>query len=208
MIIINKNDTSYFITNSEHPNEDWTKTVDNPDGEAAFICDDNSELAQKIIKWFPKVIIEADENKNIISVSKDETVTEEDIQAAISVKKKEISEACNITITGGIEINGEHYSLTIEDQANIIAWMAVTQHGQSVPYHSDGNPCRIYSAEEFTSLANAVVQFKTIQTTYCNLLMRQVEEMSDIDEINAVEYGKTQLNERYTAIMESIVSTG
>ena len=87
--------------------------------------------------------------------------------------------------------------------------MAVAQTGKAVPYHQDGQPCRIYAAEEFMEVANAAVAFKTAQTTYCNLLMRQVEAMTDTDEVKAVQYGITQLEgeyaEQYQIIMDSLV---
>ena len=127
----------------------------------------------------------------------------------IRQKKSELSAECEKTIIAGVDVGDAHYSLTIEDQANILAWMAVAQTGKSVPYHSDGKPCVIYTAEEFLEVANAAVAFKTAQTTYCNLLMRQVEAMTNIDEVKAVEYGITQLDgeyaEQYKIIMASLV---
>ena len=61
-------------------------------------------------------------------------------------------------------------------------------------------------------VANAAVAFKTDQTTYCNLLMRQVETMTDVDEVKAVKYGVTQLEgeyaEQYQVIMASLVGDG
>ena len=198
-----------FITNSEYPNEDWT-------GNADYVIDDNSELAVKILQYFPNykiitsVIKEVDENgeeieKNVVI----DVIKEEDISEVKTNKKKELSAECEKTIVAGVDVGDAHYSLMIEDQANILAWMAVAQTGKSVPYHSDGNPCVIYTAEEFLEVANAAVAFKTAQTTYCNLLMRQVETMTDIDEVKAVEYGITQLEgeyaEQYQIIMASLV---
>ena len=67
-----------------------------------------------------------------------------------------------------------------------------------------------YSPDEFNKIVNAVTAHKTLQTTYCNLLMRQVEEMSDVEEIKAVEYGKTEVigkfKERYDEIAQHFVT--
>ena len=61
-------------------------------------------------------------------------------------------------------------------------------------------------------VANAAVAFKTAQTTYCNLLMRQVEAMTDVNEVKSVKYGVTQLEgeyaEQYKIIMASLVGDG
>ena len=148
------------------------------------------------------------DNGNVIERSEDE-INSDAFPDIISQKKSELSAECEKVIVAGIDVGDAHYSLTIEDQANILAWMAVAQTGKAVPYHQDGQPCRIYTAEEFMKVANAAVTFKTAQTTYCNLLMRQVEAMTDVDEVKAVEYGITQLEgeyaEQYQIIMASLV---
>lgn len=187
-----------YITRSDAPDVDFI-------GNADYIIPDGSELAKKILLLYPNFEIITDDGGNIVDVVKiDETV-----KNAISQKKSELSAKCEKTILYGVDVGDAHYSLTLEDQANILAWMAVAQTGKSVPYHCDGQPCRIYSAEEFMEVANAAVAFKTAQTTYCNLLMRQVEAMTNVDEVKAVEYGITQLEgeyaEQYQVIMASLV---
>lgn len=187
-----------YITRSDAPDVDFI-------GNADYIIPDGSELAEKILRLYPNFEIITDDGGNIVDVVKiDETV-----KNAISQKKSELSAKCEKTILYGVDVGDAHYSLTLEDQANILAWMAVAQTGKSVPYHCDGQSCRIYSAEEFMEVANAAVAFKTAQTTYCNLLMRQVEAMTNVDEVKAVEYGITQLEgeyaEQYQIIMTSLV---
>ena len=192
-----------FVKCELFPNTDWI-------GDADFILNDNdekdAELESKIIEFYPNFeIVLNDDGSKIVDV----VATSEPIDKVISQKKAELSAECEKAIVAGVDVGDAHYSLTIEDQANILAWMAVAQTGKSVPYHCDGQSCRIYSAEEFMEVANAAVAFKTAQTTYCNLLMRQVEAMTDVDEVKAVEYGITQLEgeyaEQYQIIMASLV---
>lgn len=193
-----------FLKMDLYPNTDWI-------GNADFILDDNdkkdAELEAKIIEFYPNFeLVLNDDGSKIIDV----VATSEPIDKVISQKKTELSEECEKVIVAGVDIGDAHYSLTIEDQANILAWMAVAQTGKAVPYHQDGQPCRIYTAEEFMEVANAAVAFKTAQITYCNLLMRQVEVMTDADEVKAVQYGITRLEgeyaEQYQIIMDSLVS--
>ena len=187
-----------FITNSEHPNEDWI-------GNADWVIPDGSELAQKIIRLYPNFEFVFDDDGNIIDVVE----ISELIENVISQEKSELSAECEKAIIAGVDVGDAHYSLTIEDQANILAWMAVAQTGKAVPYHCDGQPCRVYTADEFMEVANAAVAYKTHHTTYCNLLMRQVEAMTDADEVKAVQYGITQLEgeyaEQYQIIMASLL---
>ena len=195
-MVIYKN--KFYVKSPDYPNTDFI-------GNADHVVPDDSELAEKIISLYPNFDFVLDDDGNISDVVE----TSEPINEVISQKKSELSAECEKTIVAGVDVGDAHYSLTIEDQANILAWMAVAQTGKAVPYHQDGQPCRIYTAEEFMEVANAAVAFKTSQTTYCNLLMRQVEAMTDVDEVKAVKYGVTQLEgeyaEQYQVIMASLV---
>lgn len=187
-----------FITNSEHPNDDWF-------GDADYVIPDDSELAQKIIRLYPNFEFVFDDDGNIADVVE----TSEPIENVISQKKSELSEACETAIVAGVDVGDAHYSLTIEDQANILALTPLAQAGNSVFYHSDGSMCREYSSDEFNEIVTAATVFKTLQTTYCNLLMRQVEIMTDAEEVKAVKYGITELTgefaERYEMIKASLM---
>lgn len=184
-----------FVTNSKYPDSDFM-------GNADFVIPDGSELADKIKSLSDfEFVFDGEELVDIEEIN-------EPIENIVSQKKTELSAECEKAILAGVDVGDAHYSLTIEDQANILAWMAVAQTGKSVPYHCDGQPCRIYSSEEFMKVANAAVAYKTHHTTYCNLLMRQVESMTDVDDIKAVQYGITQLEgeyaEQYQIIMASL----
>ena len=196
MIIYND---KHFITNSDHPEDDWI-------GNADWVIPDDSELAKKIKELYPNFEFVFDDNGNISDVVE----TSEPINEVISQKKSELSAECEKAIIAGVDVGDAHYSLTIEDQANILALTPLAQAGNSVFYHSDSNMCCEYSPDEFNKIVNAVTAHKTLQTTYCNLLMRQVEEMSDVEEIKAVEYGKTELigkfKERYDEIAQHFVT--
>ena len=67
----------------------------------------------------------------------------------------------------------------------MLAWSSIAQQGNPVPYHSSGNPCRIYTSEEFLNLVAAITSFKTYNLTYCNLLKQQVNEIGNIATITS-----------------------
>ena len=192
-----------FITNSEYPDTDWV-------GDADYILNDNdkkdAELEAKIIALYPNFeLVLNDDGSKIIDV----VATSEPIDKVISQKKAELSEECEKAIVAGVDVGDAHYSLTIEDQANILALTPLAQAGNSVFYHQDGEMCREYASDEFLAVVNAATVFKTLQTTYCNLLMRQVEAMTDAEEVRAVKYGVTELTgefaERYEMIKATLV---
>lgn len=191
-----------FVKCEEFPDTDFT-------GNADWVLDDNdesdAELEAKIIGLYPNFDFVLDDNGNISDVIE----TSEPINEVISQKKSELSAECEKTIVAGVDVGDAHYSLTIEDQANILALTPLAQAGNSVFYHQDGEMCREYSSDEFLAVVNAATVFKTLQTTYCNLLMRQVEAMTNAEEVRAVKYGVTELTgefaERYEMIKASLI---
>lgn len=192
MVIYSKNRLLY-LTDSEYPDTDFQ-------GDADYVIPDDSELAFKMQMYYPHVKLVTDENKNLIDII--EYYSIEELKAN---KKQEINQACSSLIYSGYDYNGEHYDLSDEDQINMLAWFSIAQQGSSVPYHSSGNPCRIYTSEEFLDLVAAITSFKTYNLTYCNLLKQQVDEMTDSEEIKTVTYGTTKLNEKYQEIMNTIL---
>ena len=189
-----------FLKMDLYPNTDWL-------GNADFILDDNdesdAELEAKIISLYPNFEFVFGNDGNIADVVE----TSEPINEVISQKKSELSAECEKTIVAGVNVGDAHYSLTIEDQANILALTPLAQAGNSVFYHSDSNMCCEYSSDEFLAVVNAATVFKTLQTTYCNLLMRQVETMTDAEEIRAVKYGVTELTGEFAERYEMIKAT-
>lgn len=186
-------ETSSFVLKER---EDYVES-DNP---VVYVIPDSSPLVNLVMEYAPNIQIITDEDGIVTNV-----IEYYPLEAIIKKKCDEINNACSNVIKSGIDYNGEHYDLTDEDQINMLAWSSIAQNGSSVPYHSSGNPCRIYSSEEFLGLVNASTQFKTYQLTYCNLLKQQVSEMKDSDTVNAVEYGITHLNETYQAIISQLL---
>ena len=191
VVYINKS----YVTNSKYPDSDFM-------GNADFVIPDGSELAEKIISLvdFDFVLDDSGNISNVIETS-------EPINEVISRKKSELSAECEKFIVTGVDVGDAHYSLTIEDQANILALTPLAQAGNSVFYHQDGEMCREYSSDEFLAVVNAATVFKTLQTTYCNLLMRQVEAMTNAEEVRAVKYGVTELTGEFAERYEMIKST-
>ena len=84
-----------------------------------------------------------------------------DVEQVRAVKKKEIGAECSAAI------GGAHYSLTEHDQTELLAQaQAVKEGAAAVPYHADGELCRMYPAEEFTALAQAATAHVFYHRTY------------------------------------------
>ena len=182
------------------------------------MLDDSSDLVKKILEYYPKFKIvtetvkETDDDGNeiekeiVTNIIKDNSYTEEEINAIREAKRNEISMICEKTIWNGVDIGDKHYSLTSADQQNISNQKAEAKAGNPVLYHADGQQCRLFTAEEFMEVANAATLFITKQRTYCNLLMQQLKTLTDVDAINAVKYGETQLEGEFLTTYQELLS--
>ena len=112
-----------------------------------------------------------------------------------SVKIAEMSNTCNKVITNGFDVvlsdgNSYHFSLTTQDQLNLITLSSMVANGETqIPYHADGELCRFYSAEDINIIITTATQFKTYQISYFNALKAYIESLDDMNEIGAITYG-------------------
>ena len=130
-----------------------------------------------------------------------------DLEIAIAKKLDEVSAECNITIENGVDVGENHFSLTEKDQINIGTWLNFANAGFAVPYHSDGNDCIVYTAEEFKVIAFSAIRFIVHHTTYCNQLMQYIKTLTDVSDIEAITYGQNLTGtylDNYNNIMSNL----
>jgi hypothetical protein len=118
-----------------------------------------------------------------------------------------ISIACKQVIETGIDFNGDHYSLTAEDQMNLTNLSMMAQTLPMVPYHADGQLCRMYSAEEITALATNAIRWITFHTTYHNFLKSYIKSITDLQTLIETHYG-SMLPDTYTEQLTQILGDG
>ena len=112
-----------------------------------------------------------------------------DAEQVRAAKLQEIGLACTAAIYAGIEVEDAHYSLTEHDQTELMAQNAAIAAGaQAVPYHADGQLCRMYPAEEFAALAQAATAHVFYHRTYCNHLNAWVRR-AELRELAGIAYG-------------------
>lgn len=136
--------------------------------------------------------------------------TESELMQAKNNKLLELSSACERSIISGFTISNKHYSFTPNDQTNITAWAGWAKEGKSVPYHADGEICHPYTSAEFLQVAGAATYYKVSQQTYYNCIKQQVLALTDVANVNSVQYGLTTLigvyKDTYDSIMAVITS--
>lgn len=146
--------------------------------------------------------------------------TEEEIEADRMVlllpqtranKETELSTTCNKIIMAGMDVETskglEHFSLQGTDQINLTtATNAIQQGFTEYPYHADGELCRMFTAEEILSIADAATKHKLYHTTLCNHLLTWVRRAETKEELDGIIYSEEALPEDLKANMVLILS--
>jgi hypothetical protein len=125
------------------------------------------------------------------------------ISKVLSKKLSVLSSNTNYVIENGIDFNGEHYSLTQEDQMNLTNLSMMAEVLQNVPYHADGKLCRMYTSEEIKALATSAIMWITFHTTYYNFLKAYCKTLS-LSDLIQVHYGILLPNE-YMEQIQTII---
>lgn len=128
----------------------------------------------------------------------------------INAKISEMSNMCNTVISNGFDIvlsdgNAYHYSLTVQDQLNLITLSSMIAAGETaIPYHADGELCREYSAEDISLIIDAATQFKTYHITYYNSLKAYIAAMDNISDVSGVRYGAAIPEEFQSEVLKAL----
>lgn len=189
--------------------------VDMPDGavlERIDVTDGNNP--QPVFTYLPdsdigrlqKEMRNLAERVNAVAPEEKEPETLEEYKAA---KKQEISQACEQIIYAGISVTlvdgtVEHFALTEHDQLNLFGKQAqLTAGAEQLEYHSDGRPCRYYSATDMQTIIAAAMQHVSYHTTYCNALNMWVAGAESTDELRQIYYGADVPEEYQSEVLKA-----
>lgn len=134
------------------------------------------------------------------------------IAALKEYKKNELNTACTENINKGVQIETdkgtETFSLYTHDQNNIASLYSLIMQDYGItelPYHSDGNECRMFPSLVIVNLYLQMQLKITQETTKCNLLRLQLEAETERDAIIGYTYD-TELTDEHAAQYDTIVS--
>lgn len=179
-----------FITNSDHPNDDWI-------GDADYVLDDekNAELEAKIIGLYPNYDFVFDDDGNISDITETEpVVTTEEIEAH---KTKRIQES-KILLAKWLNDNpilytdGKYYSVTEEKQAllngNLASYERATKAGieYSLKWNSTGEECIEWSYDDLLTLSLSIAAYVAPKVAIQQNIELDIKACETMDEINAV----------------------
>ena len=130
-----------------------------------------------------------------------------------SVKKREISQACERIIYSGVDVtftdgSVEHFSLTEHDQLNLFGKQVQLAAGaEQLEYHSDGQPCRYYSAADMQTIIAAAMQHVSYHTTYCNAVNMWIAGCESTEEVQAIYYGADVPEEYQSDVLKAYIAS-
>lgn len=136
----------------------------------------------------------APEEPDISTPSEPEKPAEPTLDEIKNAKIEEISEACNFNIVHGayMEVDGKMqlFSYKPEDQSNLISALQLAIATQmSMPYHADGENCRLFTPEEITALYINEMTNLTHHQTYTNQMKMYINSLENKEDIESIFYG-------------------
>ena len=141
-----------------------------------------------------------------------EPVYEPTLDELKTAKKQEVSAACEQTIAKGVDVRlpggVEHFSLTANDQINLIgSQAAVTAGEQQIAYHEDGQPCRYYTPEEIALIVQQTMFWVGYHRTYCNSINMWIQAAADKDVLQEIYYGTDVPAEYQSEVLKDYLAT-
>lgn len=125
----------------------------------------------------------------------EDELNQDRLPAVIKAKESELASACNVAINQGSSVTlstgEEEFTYDLADQANVSEMFnAILLGATEYPYHSNNNPCKMYSATDIVAIYSTLSSMKTAQITYHNQLKRYLKSLTDLAAIQNVMYGQ------------------
>ena len=197
LLYCSKTQGQYIIYNEKLYRDSWMKPLSST---TAFI----EAQVLEITKEEYDVLIQALQVEEEIKVEEPEEDEEsldylpiEDtttIDFVRSSKIKEMSSTCRKAIENGFDLmlsdgKTHHFSLSAQDQMNLLVISTTLDTQEKVSYHADGELSKFYSAAEMKQIIDAANAHKEYHTTYYNALKAYINSLNTMEAIAAITYG-------------------
>ena len=128
------------------------------------------------------------------------------------VKIEYLDSTCENTIYAGTDVtlsdgSVEHFTLDAKDQLDLSGiGLQLLQGAEQIAWHKDDETesCKFYSAADGATIIQTLTLFRTYHITYFRDLRIYVNSLTDIDSVNAIEYGSVIPDEYKSYVLKSI----
>lgn len=172
------------------------------------ITEDDYNILRKALDESKPIEPEPDPTPEPEEPNPDEPEVDDNTLELVKTSKvSEMSKACNKVITNGFDVvlsdnKSHHFSLTLDDQANLSTLSADMITGSTtLPYHADGEECQFFSVEDMTKIIATAKEYKTYHITYFNSLKLYILSLDDINIIGNIKYGDEIPNENKSEVL-------
>lgn len=210
-------EAQYIFCNDGVYHSDWMKPVESSHeyADAAVIAIDEDEyiaILNAVVDDEVKTR-DVEEEVEIKTLPEEETLAVDDIVTVDFVrdaKLKEMSLACSKAIMDGFDIEfgdgaSHHYSMTMQDQVNLLAISARILQGETkIAYHADNEEMIYYSVEEMMKIISAANMHKEYHLAYFNSMKSWVNSLKRATSISAIKYGDEIPKKYHTAFLKSL----
>ena len=180
--------------------------------ELVRIEKDEYDILLAAVEKGEEIEIEQEQNEPVEETPVVDPIEEVTLDYLKEAKINEMSYVCNQIITNGFDVilsdsNQYHFSLTTQDQLNLITLSSMVANGEThIPYHADDELCRFYSAEDITTIINTATQFKTYQVSYFNTLKMYINSLKRKKSVAAVQYGMAIPEEHQSEVLKTMLA--
>ena len=170
--------------------------------EVSLYSDDDMYLTEYN---FADYVVEITKNSLLLYNEKTlEEVKKAKIEYLDSTCENTIYTGTDVTLSDG---SVEHFTLDAKDQLDLSGiGLQLLQGAKQIAWHKDDETesCKFYSAADGTAIIQTLTMFRTYHITYFRDLRIYVNSLSDIDSINAIEYGSVIPDEYKSDVLKSI----
>ena len=136
----------------------------------------------------------------------DETVTLDFVRKR---KLSELSSECERSIENGFDLVlgdgvSHHFSLTIQDQLNLLDLQKALNEGNDLVYHADGELAQFYGEDDARDILIGATKWKQYNIVLYNNLKHWINSIEDISVIDAIKYDSVIPNEYCTAVLQTL----
>lgn len=172
------------------------------------ITEEEYNIYYSAIEHNEEIIEQEEEEIEITPTIFIDPIEEVSVEFMKSSKIAEMSSICRATIEAGfdLDLRGEtrHFSLTMQDQLNLMNLSIMAQTQELIPYHADGQETTFYAKEEINMIIQAATELKVYNTTYYNALRTYINSLETIEEISAITYGTPIPDEYKTDVLKTL----
>lgn len=219
LIVSDENTAQYIQIGDVLYRDNWFKVITSntilyETAEVSVICEDEYQQLFEAVEKGAEISVPVENDDD--SFQNDVTVTEEldvTVEYLKSQKIKEMSYICNQMITNGFDIElsdkkSHHFSLTVQDQLNLITLSAMVSSGEAViPYHADNELCEYFSASDIGLVIKTSTELKAYHTTYYNSLKLYIQSLDNRETIADVYYGMHIPEEYESDVLKTFISS-